>query len=227
MLNKFVAGILSVACSAPVWADVVVQTPEQLVVVAINDQEIRTSLLGGRNNSYKLDAGNHQIAVKYHELFEDNYINHDIVRSNVVTLTTGDLKDGQTYQLVLLDPPKDYQAAKAFAEKPVIGLKDAQGNIIAKQEGASTKAKPWFGSQLFGNSSVDLTAKPVANPPVVKTQTNQVVAPVTTNAVVAVQQVNSNASVTAKEQQLIDLWKSATPQERQKFMAWLAEQASK
>lgn len=226
MLKKIVAGILGVACSVPVWADVLVQTPEQLVMVAINDQEVRSGLLSGRNNTFKLDAGSHQISVKYQELFEENYINHEIVRSNIVTLNTGDLKDGQTYQVVLINPPKDLDSAKAFAERPVIGLKDAQGNIIAQQEGASAKAKPWFGRQLFGggDSVVDLTEKP-ATPAVNTPRVAAVSAPVAVAPIVA-QPVSTTVN-TAKEQQLIELWKSATPQERQKFMAWLTEQVSK
>lgn len=225
MSKKIVAGILGVVCSMPVWADVLVQVPEQLIMVAINDQEVRSGLFNGKNNTYKLDAGSHQISVKYQELFEENYINHDIVRSNIVTLNTGNLKDGQTYQLVMVNPPKDHESAKKFAERPVIGLKDSQGNLIAQQEGASSKAKPWFGASLFnvsGDRTVDLRQEQKAIAPVTAVKAQEIV---TVDSVVT--PVASVAAAQAKDQQLIDLWKSATPQERQKFAAWLAEQASK
>lgn len=222
MYKQLVAGVLGVACSVSIFAEVLVQAPEQLIVVAINEQEIRGGILGGRESNFKLDAGQHQISVKYQEFFEENYINHDIVRSNIVTLATGALVDGQTYQLVLINPPKNHDEAKAFAQQPVIGLKDAQGNLVAKQEGANTKAKPWFGANLFnGSDAVDLREnKPVAQPAPVQ------VVP-TTVAAKAEAPIASLAAAQTKDQQLIQLWKNATAQERQKFTAWLAEQASK
>lgn len=223
MYKQLVAGVFGVACSVSIFAEVLVQAPEQLIVVAINDQEIRGGILGGRESNFKLDAGQHQISVKYQEFFEENYINHDIVRSNIVTLATGALVDGQTYQLVLLDPPKNHDEAKAFAQQPIIGLKDAQGNLVAKQEGANNKAKPWFGANLFGGSdAVDLREHKPATQPVTPVQPAPAVVAAKVEAPIA-----SLAAAQSKDQQLIELWKNASPQERQKFTAWLAEQASK
>ena len=226
MLKQLVVGMLGVACSIPVFAEVLVQAPEQLVVVAINDQEVRGGLFGGRANTYKIDAGQHQIAVKYQELFEENYINHDIVRSGIVTLSTGQLTDGQTYQLVLINPPKNHDEAKAFADQPVVGLKDAQGNLVAQQTGANAKQKPWFGSSLFGSDrTVDLRQdKPVAAAPVAVIAAEPAAASV---KAVPSGPVSTLAAAQSRDQQLIELWKAATPQERQKFSAWLAEQAAK
>ena len=48
-----------------VHADVMLIAPEEIDVVAINDQEISGGLFSARENSYKLDAGVHNISVRY------------------------------------------------------------------------------------------------------------------------------------------------------------------
>lgn len=228
MSKKVMLSAVLLAMTASASADVLITTPEEIIVVSINDQEIRGGLFGGHKNTYRLEAGGHQIAVKYQQIFEENYINHDVVRSGIVKLDTGILKDGETYQLVLVNAPQDHDAAKKFAQQPSIGLKNAAGTVVAQQTGASTRSQPWLSSLLGdGKTEVDVrgtkidaskqvipAAQPIAQ--VQAAQTNSADTPVA--SVVA-----SNA----KDQQLIELWKTASAQERQKFMAWLAEQASK
>lgn len=238
MSKKIMLGTVLLAMTVSASADVLVTTPEEIIVVSVNDQEIRGGLFGGNKNTYRLEAGGHQIAVKYQQIFEENYINHDVVRSGIVKLDTGVLKDGETYQLILVNAPQDHDAAKKFAQQPTIGLKNSAGTIVAQQTGASTRSQPWL-SSLLGNDDSEIDVRstkidaskqaiPAAVPVVEQGQTVAaassipVITPIVKTAPVA-----SITAANAKDQQLIDLWKTASAQERQKFMAWLAEQVSK
>ena len=233
MSKKIILGAILTGCAVTASADVLINTPEEIVVLSINDQEMKKSIFGGTKNTYRLEAGTHQIAVKYQQIFEDNYVSHDIVRSGIVTLNTGNLIDQQTYHLALVNPPSSHDEAKKFAEQPVIALKDASGQIVAQHTGSNTASQPLLSSLLGKNNEIDVRGtKQVAS------QTAIVKAPESAPTVVQgsvpvsvpTQVVKSEvvaAIKTSKDQQLIDLWKSASAQERQKFMTWLAEQASK
>lgn len=225
MFKQLAASIALISLSLSTFAEVIVKAPEEIIVVAINDQEIRNSLFSGKDKVYKLDDGQHKISVQYKQLFNPLYTTHEVVRSGIVTLSTGQLSNGQ-YELVLINPPQDVDQGKAFAEQPVIGLRNAQGQVVAQQAGANSKAKSWFGSGFLG-SVLDLredkedtsvaSGAPIAALPA----TPQ---PATT---VAISTNTATVSASGRDQQLIELWKNATPQERQRFTAWLAEQASK
>lgn len=214
--------------SLPVFAEVMLQTPEEINVVAIDDQEIHAGLIKGKRNSFKLDAGQHTISVKYQDIYYHNDGEHDVVKSNVVTLNQVPFKDGEEYQLTLLNAPKEFEQAKKFAEQPTIAIKNASGQIIAQQTGASSQSKSWLSNGIFG-SITDLRQK--NNQPITIKQTTATQATTNSN-VVNPSAASSNVThltngQSTRDQQLIELWKNATPQERQRFTAWLAEQASK
>ncbi len=229
MLKHSIIAVALAACSVPALAQVVVQAPEEIVVVAIDDQEIRGGLFRGEKNIYQLDAGQHSISVKYQQIFYHLSGEHDVLKSNIVTLNQVDLKDGEKYQLALLNPPQDFEAGKQFAKQPTVALKNQSGQIVAQQTGANSEAKPWFSKGIFTNVfdlRQDETAAQAA------TTTSQAVQPeATTTAVAATTTVVESSAPVAqaarsKDQLLIELWKKASPQERQKFTAWLAEQAA-
>lgn len=201
------------------FSAVTLSTPEEINIVAVNDQEVNSGLLR-KNQTYKLDPGSNSISVRYTEFFEHNDGNHDILKSGVVTVKTSDLKDGESYRLALIDAPKNFEAAKKYKDQPVIGLYDAKNQLLVQQVGANSEAKPLLGGSVL-SKAVDLTTK-------IRTPANQP-APVYTQAAVVptVANVNTaqNVVATSTDQALIQIWQKASKAERQKFRSWLAEQA--
>ena len=188
----------------PVFSAVTVTVPEEIKVVAVNDQEVNSGLLRS-NQTYSLDAGINAISVRYNEFFQHSDNSHDILKSGVVTVKTPSLKDGETYRLALIQAPKDFDAAQKYKNQPIIGLYDAKNQLLVQQTGAKDAAKPWFGNRVL-TKKLDMTtqvATPVHQPVAVYTQ-----------------------SADQNDQQLIQLWQKASKAERQKFMTWLAEQAN-
>ena len=190
--------------STPVFSAVTVTVPEEIKIVAVNDQEVKSGLLRS-NQTYSLDAGVNAISVRYNEFFQHSDNSHDILKSGVVTVKTPSLKDGETYRLALIQAPKDFDAAQKYKNQPIIGLYDAKNQLLVQQTSAKDAAKPWFGNRVL-TKKLDMTT--------------QVATPVHQPAAVYTQSADQN------DQQLIQLWQKASKAERQKFMTWLAEQAN-
>lgn len=190
--------------STSVFSAVTVTVPEEIKIVAVNDQEVNSGLLRS-NQTYSLDAGVNAISVRYNEFFQHSDNSHDILKSGVVTVKTPSLKDGETYRLALIQAPKDFDAAQKYKDQPIIGLYDAKNQLLVQQAGTKDAAKPWFGNRVL-TKKVDMTTQAA-------TAVNQ-------PAAIYTQSAEQN------DQQLIQLWQKASKAERQKFMTWLAEQAN-
>ena len=190
--------------STSVFSAVTVTVPEEIKIIAVNDQEVNSGLLRS-NQTYSLDAGINAISVRYNEFFQHSDNSHDILKSGVVTVKTPSLKDGETYRLALIQAPKDFDAAQKYKNQPIIGLYDAKNQLLVQQTGAKDAANPWFGNRVL-TKKLDMTT--------------QVATPVHQPAAVYTQSADQN------DQQLIQLWQKASKAERQKFMTWLAEQAN-
>ena len=211
--------------SSSVFSAVTITAPEEIVILAVNGQEVNNGLIPSKKNNYQVDSGNLTVNVRYREYFEHLNGEHDIVKSGVVTIQTADLKDNQTYNLGLVNAPKDFSQAKKFAEQPTVALYDQSKKLVVQQTGANNEAQPWFSGNSLLARTLDLTQKNKNNvvnqPAPVYAASTKNVAPV---AVTATTVVSGNIKTT--DQQLVDLWQKASKAERQKFMAWLAGQTN-
>lgn len=205
--------------SGSVFSAVTITAPEEIVILAVNGQEVNSGLFRSSKNNYKVDAGETNLSVRYQEYFEHLNGEHDIVKSGVVTIQTPTLKDGQTYKLAMVGVPDKYEQAKKYAEQPTVALYNSNNELIVQQTGANNEARPWFATGLLGKVA-DFTTKSSKQQPeavyaAVKPTTAQVAATV---PAAGVTQTN--------DQRLVELWQKSSKAERQKFMAWLAEQSN-
>lgn len=206
MKNFLMASCLAVA-SSYAFADVRIISPEELEIVAINDQQIKSSFIKAGQNEFKVDGNQqHQIYIRYTQFFNSpSSDEHEIVKSDIGIFNTPTLQDEQTYRLAIAQQPKTLEDAQLFAQKPSVILYNAQNQIIAQQTFEQT-SKTWF-SGLTLNRSHDLTKKkttpttPTATAPSLTTTTSTYHNP------------------------LIEQWNKATVDERQAFMQWLNQQA--
>lgn len=215
MVIRSIFAITLILASVTTFSAVTITAPEEIKILAVNDQEVNTGLFRAKNNQYKVDAGKNSLSVRYNQYFEHLNGEHDIVKSGVITLTTPLLKDGESYALNLVNAPTNYETAKKYAEQPVIALFDQNKKILVKQTGANTQQKPWLSQSLFGKVT-DLTQKksiPLNQPAPVYSQTS-------------VTESVEDRSISTTDQQLIQLWKKSSKIERQKFMNWLGEQSN-
>lgn len=227
MTSKFTLAALSLCLSSSVFAAATITAPEEIVILAVNDQEVNSGLLRKKENDYKVDAGEISISVRYQEFFQHLDGEHDIVKSGIVTLKTPPLKDGATYQLDLVNAPSNFEDAKKYAEQPTIGLYNANHQLLVQQTGANTEAKPWFNKGLFGKAyDLTQTKSAPANQPAPVYATQTVVAKESVAVPTTVINPQASNAVKSNDQQLVELWQKSSKTERQKFMAWLAGQSN-
>lgn len=213
--------------SSSVFSAVTITAPEEIVILAVNGQEVNSGLIPSKKNNYQVDPGNLTVNVRYREYFEHLNGEHDIVKSGVVTIQAQDLQDNQSYSLGLVNAPKNFDAAKKYADQPTVALYDQNKKLVVQQTGANNEAQPWFTGNNLLSRTLDLTQKNknnVANQPapVYAGTTAQVAA----TAPVAVTTAAAVGTAKTTDQQLVELWQKASKAERQKFMAWLAGQTN-
>ena len=218
---------LVASLSQNLYAASTITAPDEIVIVGINDQAIKSSLLK-KSKEYKVNPGALSLSVRYQAYFEDNLNRHDIVKSDVLRLDVPQIQDNQRYVLKLINAPKDHDDAKKYAEQPMIALFDQNNQQVVQELKMSNQPRNSILGGLFSDS-VDLTqAAPTNNSSVAirqtaKTQSSTGAQPVNTQ--IAVKQASTQiANVQSVDQHMIQLWQNASKAERQKFMTWLAEQ---
>ena len=215
-----VAAIALMACSSA-FSAVTISVPEEIKLLTVNDQEIRSGLFSSAQQ-VKVNAGENVINLRYQQYFEHHNGAHDILKSGVITLKTPILQDGENYRLALVNPPKDFDAAKEFKDQPSVGLYNQKNQLLVQQTGAKASSTGWLIGSLR-NKTVDTTqhSATVNQPAAVYTAAALLPSEKTTSVT-----LHTQKQTQGKEQQLIQLWQQATKAERQKFMSWLAEQAN-
>lgn len=215
-----VAAIALMACSSA-FSAVTISVPEEIKLLTVNDQEIRSGLFSSAQQ-VKVNAGENVINLRYQQYFEHHNGAHDILKSGVITLKTPILQDGENYRLALVNPPKDFDAAKEFKDQPSVGLYNQKNQLLVQQTGAKVSSTGWLIGSLR-NKTVDTTqhSATVNQPAAVYTAAALLPSEKTTSVT-----LHTQKQTQGKEQQLIQLWQQATKAERQKFMSWLAEQAN-
>ena len=77
-------GLMGLSTSA--LAQVTLNIGDNTVVTAINGQEVQNDLFSKPASRYTLEPGKHVITAKYTRLYELNGDNHDVLRSNNVSI---------------------------------------------------------------------------------------------------------------------------------------------
>lgn len=221
MAFKLGVAAIALMASSSAFSAVTISVPEEIKLLAVNDQEIRSGLFSSAQQ-VKVNAGENVINLRYQQYFEHHNGAHDILKSGVITLKTPILQDGENYRLALVNPPKDFDAAKEFKDQPSIGLYNQKNQLLVQQTGAKASSTGWLIGSLR-NKTVDATqnSATVNQPVAVYTAAAVLPSEKTTQAT-----LHTQKQTQGKEQQLIQLWQQASKAERQKFMSWLAEQAN-
>lgn len=206
-----------------VYATATIHAPEEVIVVAINGQNVKSGLFKGKKE-FKVEAGPVNLNIRYQQYFEMHNGAFDIVKSDIFNVQISELKDKQYYTLQLANTPKDNDEAKKFAQSPTIAIYDQNKKLVTHQSNVQMTSPSQFGgiftrdkaSERVYNSqstiSTGSTSTPVQGTQYTKLSTEEVTTAQKTD-------MTSNS-----DQQLIQIWKKATKAERQKFLSWLAIQ---
>ena len=206
---KWAGLVMGMVIGSNVYAAAKLSVPQEIVVVAINNKEINSGLFRSQKN-YNLDEGKTTLHVRYQQYFDHRNGQHDILKSGIVEIEIDDIQDKQAYRLELINAPKSFEEAQKYEDHPMIALLDQNNKVIAKQEGVNFKTKSLLESVLKKDDDSNKKSRDEKNGEI--------------QSVTNLKNSDSKSSIKSKDQQMTEIWKSATKQERQKFMTWLAEQ---
>lgn len=200
--------------SSLVSAAVTIVVPEEIALLEINNQPINSGFLRNKKN-YQVDAADVNLNVRYQQYFDHGNNQHDILKSGILSLATKDLQDQQTYSLKLINPPQDFEQAQKYVDHPIVALLDQNKNIVAQQDIVSVASKSGLSQILNLNNDRDNTEKSIN---VQKANSSAIYTGDKSNTQTDAKAYSQNI---ASDQQLIEIWKKASKQERQTFMSWL------
>lgn len=208
--------VLLSATSLSALAQVTLNVEENVIVTAINGQEVKTGMFSNPTRQFNLEAGKHVITAKYTRLFDLRSNDHDVLRSSNISLPV-ELADNQTYQLVMAGQPNDYQQAKEYVKKPVLAIVQ-NGRTLASQQATDSNTGSIFsglGNALGGvfgggNKALQANQQAIASLEGKSANTIPAIAPTTT----------ATASTDTLDQ-FMQLWLKATPAEREKMRQWI------
>lgn len=208
ILQKLVVMLLT-SISISSMAQVTLNVGENTIVTAINGQEVKNSLFAEPKRVFQLEAGKHVITAKYERLYDLRGDNHDVLRSNNISLPV-ELSDKQNYELVMANQPEYYPEAKEYAKQPTLAIRQ-NGQVLASQQATDSDNKGIFsgignalGGMFGGNKAV---------------QANQQTITALGTSLPATQALSQKSDNTLD--QFMQLWLTASPEEREKIRQWI------
>lgn len=193
----------------PDSAVLTVEVPEQLEVLAINDEELQggSSLFSLGTQELKLAPGQYRIEAYYKELWDNSVDSHTVYRSEPVTFIV-DGQAGERYQLSY-ETPADADEASHLA-KNFSGWSENMATGERRATTGSALSRPSLFGSLIGSSASAKTP----------------VAPAGSSAPAAAAEPASAANNSADISYLDMLkayWSQANSDERREFLRWIAE----
>ncbi len=176
--------------------------PEELVPLQVGERVIEQSFFS-RVDDVELAPGTYQVKMKYTDLFEQGYDDHQVVESEPfwVELT---VESGKDYDLVF-NRASNAVAAEVFAQSPQVSLK-AKGSELAVP------------LSIVSYRAASAPIQAVASAPVATASTKPAItAPVTLPAKVPGGQVGLKNMPSAAAM-LEFWWQQASPEERRAFL---------
>ncbi len=206
--------------------------PMSFEYLALDGKKVESSSFNHKS-SLALTPGSHKIAIRYHEMVQDDFSDSQSFVKSAPFIVTLEVDGDHQYYLQAAEG-KVVKKPKAFAQNPQVVLTRADKGQVGYQVTNTDIEEEGFVSRLFsGNQAVDATSTavvatsaagtPVAAAPV---PTSAVVnATVITQAAPAATPSNAPKASEATPQQMLQYWwLQADEKTRKEFMSWAISQ---
>lgn len=203
--------------------------PMSFEYLALDGKKVESSVFNHKS-SLELAPGTHKIAIRYHEMVEDDFSDSQtFVKSSpfIVTLEV----DGDHQYYLQAAEGKVVKKPKTFAQNPQVVLTRADKGQVNYQVTNTNIEEESFVSRLFsGNQAVDVSGTAAAATGAAGTAA-VVATPASTSAQAAVNATSLTAPVDtskaagANPQQMLQYWwLQADEKTRKEFMSWAISQ---
>ncbi|WP_394132835.1 DUF2057 domain-containing protein [Shewanella maritima] len=238
ILVKTSAALVFLASSSATAANLTI--PMDFEYLALNGVEVETNLFSHKSD-LTLSEGTHKIAIRYHDLVEDDFSDSQSTVKSSPFIITLQVDGDYQYQLSPDDSRKIVRRPQQFAKQPkVVITREDKGQVQYSVQLTDYKEESFITSLFNGNNKEDFIEQSaqatttansnvaVASVPVTATSVAVATAPKTVVSATAPQAQTAVPAATAPkaqaEQMLQYWWLQADEKTRKEFMSWAIKQ---
>ncbi|MGI2126419.1 DUF2057 domain-containing protein [Shewanella oncorhynchi] len=200
--------------------------PMSFEYLALDGKKVESSVFNHKS-SLELAPGTHKIAIRYHEMVEDDFSDSQTFVKSAPFIVTLDVDGDHQYYLQAAEG-EVVKKPKVYAQNPQIKLTRSDKGNVNYQVVNTNLEEESFVSRLFsGNQAVDVSGTAAAATGAAGAVV--AVAPVTTSATVNATSltapVDTSKAAGANPQQMLQYWwLQADEKTRKEFMSWAISQ---
>ncbi|AVT50055.1 DUF2057 domain-containing protein [Shewanella baltica] len=202
--------------------------PMSFEYLALDGKKVESSVFNHKS-SLELTPGTHKIAIRYHEMVEDDFSDSQTFVKSAPFIVTLDVDGDYQYYLQAAEG-KVVKKPKVYAQNPQIKLTRGDKGDVNFQVVNTNLEEESFVSRLFsGNQAVDVSGTAAAATGAAGAVVAVAPAPVATSATVSATSltapVDASKATAANPQQMLQYWwLQADEKTRKEFMSWAISQ---
>lgn len=202
--------------------------PMSFEYLALDGKKVESSVFNHKS-SLELTPGTHKIAIRYHEMVEDDFSDSQTFVKSAPFIVTLDVDGDYQYYLQAAEG-KVVKKPKVYAQNPQIKLTRGDKGDVSFQVVNTNLEEESFVSRLFsGNQAVDVSGTAAAATGAAGAVVAVAPAPVATSATVSATSltapVDTSKATAANPQQMLQYWwLQADEKTRKEFMSWAISQ---
>ncbi|WP_413496497.1 DUF2057 domain-containing protein [Shewanella baltica] len=202
--------------------------PMSFEYLALDGKKVESSVFNHKS-SLELTPGTHKIAIRYHEMVEDDFSDSQTFVKSAPFIVTLDVDGDYQYYLQAAEG-KVVKKPKVYAQNPQIKLTRGDKGDVNFQVVHTNLEEESFVSRLFsGNQAVDVSGTAAAATGAAGAVVAVAPAPVATSATVSATSltapVDTSKATAANPQQMLQYWwLQADEKTRKEFMSWAISQ---
>lgn len=202
--------------------------PMSFEYLALDGKKVESSVFNHKS-SLELTPGTHKIAIRYHEMVEDDFSDSQTFVKSAPFIVTLDVDGDYQYYLQAAEG-KVVKKPKVYAQNPQIKLTRGDKGDVNFQVVNTNLEEESFVSRLFsGNQAVDVSGTAAAATGAAGAVVAVAPVPVATSATVSATSltapVDTSKATAANPQQMLQYWwLQADEKTRKEFMSWAISQ---
>ncbi|MCB2383545.1 DUF2057 domain-containing protein [Shewanella sp. SR1] len=202
--------------------------PMSFEYLALDGKKVESSVFNHKS-SLELTPGTHKIAIRYHEMVEDDFSDSQTFVKSAPFIVTLDVDGDYQYYLQAAEG-KVVKKPKVYAQNPQIKLTRGDKGDVNFQVVNTNLEEESFVSRLFsGNQAVDVSGTAAAATGAAGAVVAVAPAPVATSATVSATSltapIDTSKATAANPQQMLQYWwLQADEKTRKEFMSWAISQ---
>lgn len=202
--------------------------PMSFEYLALDGKKVESSVFNHKS-SLELTPGTHKIAIRYHEMVEDDFSDSQTFVKSAPFIVTLDVDGDYQYYLQAAEG-KVVKKPKVYAQNPQIKLTRGDKGDVNFQVVNTNLEEESFVSRLFsGNQAVDVSGTAAAATGAAGAVVAVAPVPVATSATVSATSltapVGTSKATAANPQQMLQYWwLQADEKTRKEFMSWAISQ---